>query len=53
MAFAWGKMDTRIGNTENRVTKMESAIICTDMGIRDIIFKLGTLEGKVDIVIRK
>jgi len=47
-AFMWGKMDTRINNIENQQLKVESAIICTDASIRDIFFKLGVLEGKID-----
>lgn len=53
IAFAWGKMDTKINNTENRQAKIESAVICTDASIRDIFFKLGVLEGKIDNLNRR
>jgi len=53
IAFAWGKMDTKINNTENRQVKIESAVICTDASIRDIFFKLGVLEGKIDNLNRR
>ena len=48
IAFGWGKVNTKVDNIENRQLRIEAAIICTESSQRDIFFKLGVLEGKID-----
>lgn len=48
LAFGWGKINTRVDSIENRQLKLETAIIGTEMCQREIFFKLGVLEGKID-----
>lgn len=52
IAFGWGKMNTRVDSIENKQLKIESAIIGTEMCQREIFFKLGVLEGKIDALNR-
>lgn len=48
IAFGWGKINTKVDNIENRQFKIESAVICNEACQREIFFKLGVLEGKID-----
>lgn len=53
IAFGWGKMNTRVDNIENRQVKLESAIMGSEVCQREIFFKLGVLEGKIDALALK